>query len=88
MHIGTNPFASMFDGQETSSGHNESQSAPSNVNSRDQGGSGRKRKQSHVGAALEEYVEFKKSQTKKTRDALDEKKNVMKSSPLPSALRL
>jgi hypothetical protein len=35
-----------------------------------EGSKSRKRKQSHVGAALEAYVEFKKSQTNKTLDAL------------------
>jgi hypothetical protein len=37
-----------------------------------EGSKSRKRKQSHVGAALEDYVEFKKSQTNKTLDALKE----------------
>ncbi|PUZ75407.1 hypothetical protein GQ55_1G165400 [Panicum hallii var. hallii] len=70
-NFGNNPFASSFDGQETSSAcneQNEAQSAPS------EGGSGRKRKQSHIGSALEDYVEFKKSQTSKTLEALNEKK--------------
>ncbi|PWZ30688.1 hypothetical protein Zm00014a_020802 [Zea mays] len=35
-----------------------------------EGSKSRKRKQSHVGAALEDYVEFKKSQTNKALDAL------------------
>ncbi|PVH66194.1 hypothetical protein PAHAL_1G175000 [Panicum hallii] len=70
-NFGNNPFASSFDGQETSSAcneQNEAQSAPS------EGGSGRKRKQSHIGSALEDFVEFKKSQTSKTLEALNEKK--------------
>jgi len=69
--FGNNPYASSFDGQGTSSARNEqneAQSAPS------EGGSGRKRKQSHIGSALEDYVEFKKSQTSKTLEALNEKK--------------
>uniref|UniRef100_A0A804Q6X6 Uncharacterized protein n=2 Tax=Zea mays TaxID=4577 RepID=A0A804Q6X6_MAIZE len=37
-----------------------------------EGSKSRKHKQSHVGAALEDYVEFKKSQTNKTLDALKE----------------
>jgi hypothetical protein len=37
-----------------------------------EGSKSRKRKQSHVGAALEDYVEFKKCQTNKTLDALKE----------------
>ncbi|PWZ15502.1 hypothetical protein Zm00014a_042198 [Zea mays] len=37
-----------------------------------EGSKSRKRKQSHVGAALEDYVEFKKSQTNKALDALKE----------------
>uniref|UniRef100_K3ZL69 Myb/SANT-like domain-containing protein n=2 Tax=Setaria TaxID=4554 RepID=K3ZL69_SETIT len=59
-HLGTNPFASSFDGQETSSAH--------------KGGSGRKRKQSHIGSALQGYVDFKKSQNSKTLQALEERK--------------
>jgi len=69
--FGNNLYASSFDGQGTSSARNEqneAQSAPS------EGGSGRKRKQSHIGSALEDYVEFKKSQTSKTLEALNEKK--------------
>ncbi|RCV19099.1 hypothetical protein SETIT_3G356800v2 [Setaria italica] len=38
------------------------------------GGSGRKRKQSHIGSALEGYVESKKSQTNKTLQAFEERK--------------
>jgi hypothetical protein len=37
-----------------------------------EGSKSRKRKQSHVGTALEDYVELKKSQTNKTLDALKE----------------
>jgi len=69
--FGNNPYVSSFDGQGTSSARNEqneAHSAPS------EGGSGRKRKQSHIGSALEDYVEFKKSQTSKTLEALNEKK--------------
>ncbi|KAG2562607.1 hypothetical protein PVAP13_8KG273101 [Panicum virgatum] len=69
--FGNNPYASSFDGQGTSSARNEqneAQSAPS------EGGSGRKRKQSHIGSALVDCVEFKKSQTSKTLEALNEKK--------------
>nr|TKW04260.1 hypothetical protein SEVIR_7G097400v2 [Setaria viridis]TKW04264.1 hypothetical protein SEVIR_7G097400v2 [Setaria viridis] len=40
----------------------------------EEGGSGRKRKQSHMGSALEGYVEYKKSQTSKTLQALEERK--------------
>ena len=78
LHIGTNPFAYSLDGQETSSTHNEhneAQSAPSNQDSRQgEGESGKKRKQSHIGSALEGHVEFKKSQTTKTLEALNEKR--------------
>jgi hypothetical protein len=35
---------------------------------------GKKRKQSHIGSAIEDYVEFKKWQTSKTMEALNEKK--------------
>nr|TKW33741.1 hypothetical protein SEVIR_2G259700v2 [Setaria viridis] len=56
-HFGVNPFASSFDGQETS-----------------KGGSGRKRKQSHIGSALEGYAEYKESQTNKTLQTLEERK--------------
>ena len=69
--FGNNPYASSFDGQGTSNARNEqneTQSAPS------EGGSERKRKQSHIGYVLEDYVEFKKSQTSKTLEALNEKK--------------
>ncbi|KAF8700943.1 hypothetical protein HU200_033829 [Digitaria exilis] len=73
-YFGTNPFAPCFDGQETSSAH-EVQSAPSNQDSRQgEGGSGRKRKHSHIGSAIEDYVDFKKSQTSKTLEALEEKR--------------
>ncbi|WVZ99640.1 hypothetical protein U9M48_044906 [Paspalum notatum var. saurae] len=51
------------------------QFVPSNPKSRQgEGGSGRKRKQSHVGSAIESYVEFKKIQTAETLEALKEKK--------------
>uniref|UniRef100_K3ZAC5 Myb/SANT-like domain-containing protein n=1 Tax=Setaria italica TaxID=4555 RepID=K3ZAC5_SETIT len=40
----------------------------------EEGGSGRKRKQSHIGSALEGYVEYKKSQTNKTLQAFEERK--------------
>ncbi|CAN6246092.1 unnamed protein product [Urochloa humidicola] len=64
-NFGGNPF----DGQEISSAHNEE--------SRQQEyGSGRKRKQSHIGSALEEYVEYKKSTTNRSLEALEEKKRL------------
>ena len=81
--FGNNPYASSFDGQGTSSARNEqneAQSAPS------EGGSGRKRKQSHIGYVLEDYVEFKKSQTSKTLEALNEKKDVLRNFVLRSVL--
>uniref|UniRef100_K3Y3L2 Uncharacterized protein n=1 Tax=Setaria italica TaxID=4555 RepID=K3Y3L2_SETIT len=40
----------------------------------EEGGSGRKHKQSHIGSALEGYVEYKKSQTSKTLQALEKRK--------------
>uniref|UniRef100_K3XSS8 Myb/SANT-like domain-containing protein n=1 Tax=Setaria italica TaxID=4555 RepID=K3XSS8_SETIT len=52
-HLGANPFASSFDGQETSSAHNECNEAQ---DSRQEGESGKKRKQSHIGSALEGYL--------------------------------
>nr|TKW15753.1 hypothetical protein SEVIR_5G257500v2 [Setaria viridis] len=70
-HLGANPFASSFDGQETSSAHNERNEAQ---DSRQEGESRKKRKQSHIGSALEGYVEYKKSQTNKTLQALEERK--------------
>ncbi|PWZ29004.1 hypothetical protein Zm00014a_010613 [Zea mays] len=64
----TNPFD--LDGQEMTS---EAQSVSAIHEAREgEGSKSRKRKQSHVGAALEDYVEFKKSQTNKALDALKE----------------
>jgi hypothetical protein len=64
----TNPFD--LDGQEMTS---EAQSVSAIHEAREgEGSKSRKRKQSHVGAALEGYVEFKKSQTNKALDALKE----------------
>uniref|UniRef100_A0A804LFV4 Uncharacterized protein n=2 Tax=Zea mays TaxID=4577 RepID=A0A804LFV4_MAIZE len=64
----TNPFD--LDGQEMTS---EAQSMSAIHEAREgEGSKSRKRKQSHVGAALEDYVEFKKCQTNKTLDALKE----------------
>ncbi|WVZ70172.1 hypothetical protein U9M48_018859 [Paspalum notatum var. saurae] len=37
-------------------------------------GSRRKRRQSHIGSVLEDYVEFKKDQTNKAMNAIDEKR--------------
>ncbi|KAJ1274920.1 hypothetical protein BS78_05G096300 [Paspalum vaginatum] len=74
--IRTNPFA--LDGQETTSALNEPvdvQSVPSNDEPRQEGnGSGRKCNQSHIGAALEGYVEYKKSQSSKTLEAFEEQR--------------
>ena len=67
--FGTNPFAS-FDGLYVSSAHNEAdneaQSAPLNQDFVQGASGGKKRKQSHIGSAIEDYVEFKKRQTSKT----------------------
>jgi len=53
----------------------QAQFVPSNQeSSQREGDNGRKRKQSHVGSALESYVEFKKIQTAETFEALKEKK--------------
>jgi hypothetical protein len=53
----------------------EAQFVPSNKkSSQREGGSGRKRKQSHVGLALENYVEFKKIQNTETLETLKEHK--------------
>lgn len=53
----------------------EAQFVPSNQeSSQREGGSGRKRKQSHVGLALENYVEFKKIQNTETLETLKEHK--------------
>ena len=35
---------------------------------------GKKRKQSHIGSAIEDFVQYKKMQTSKTMEALNEKK--------------
>ncbi|WVZ51088.1 hypothetical protein U9M48_002267 [Paspalum notatum var. saurae] len=58
----TSPFAS--DVQEISSAHKE------NV----EGSGRRKRRQSHIGSVLEGYVEFRKDQTNKAMNAMDEKR--------------
>ncbi|RCV30073.1 hypothetical protein SETIT_6G064800v2 [Setaria italica] len=71
-HLGANPFASSFDGQETSSAHNEHNEAQDSR--QEEGGSGTKHKQSHIGSALEGYMEYKKSQTSKTLQAFEERK--------------
>ena len=63
-----------FDGLDVSSARNEAQSAPSNQDSMQGASSGRKRKQSHIGAAIDGFVQFKKMQTSKTMEALNEKK--------------
>jgi hypothetical protein len=53
----------------------EAQFVPCNQESRErEGGSGRKRKQTHVGLALESYVEFKKIQNTETLETLKEHK--------------
>jgi hypothetical protein len=53
----------------------EAQFVPSNQeSSQREGGSGRKRKQSHVGLALESYMEFKKIQNTETLETLKEHK--------------
>ncbi|KAJ1289324.1 hypothetical protein BS78_02G155500 [Paspalum vaginatum] len=39
-----------------------------------EGGSRRKRRQNHIGSVLEDYVEFKKEQTSKAMNAIDEKR--------------
>ncbi|CAD6202824.1 unnamed protein product [Miscanthus lutarioriparius] len=71
--FGTNPFAN-FDGLYVSSAHNEAQSAPLNQDSVQGASGGKKRKQSHIGSLIKDYVEFKKMQTSKTLEALNEKK--------------
>jgi len=69
----TSPGAT-FDGLDVSSARNEAQSAPSNQDSVQGTSGGRKRKQSHIGAAIDGFVQFKKMQTSKTMEALNEKK--------------
>ena len=51
----TNPFASL-DGIDFSSAHNEAQSAPSNEDSVQGAWGGKKRKRSHIGSAIEDFV--------------------------------
>jgi len=63
-----------FDGLDISSARNEAQSAPSNQDSVQGASGGRKHKQSHIGAAIEGFVQYKKMQTSKTMEALNEKK--------------
>jgi hypothetical protein len=62
---------SLFDGLDVASARNEAESAPSNVQG-ERGG--RKRKQSHIGAAVEDFVQFKKMQTSKALEELSKKK--------------
>ena len=69
----TSLFAT-FDGLDVSSARNEAQSAPSNQDSVQGARGGRKRKQSHIGSAIEDFVQYKKMQTSKTMEALNEKK--------------
>ena len=69
----TSLFAT-FDGLDISSTRNEAQSAPSNQDSVQGASGGRKRKQSHIGATIEGFVQYNKMQTSKTMEALNEKK--------------
>jgi hypothetical protein len=69
----TSPCAT-FDGLDVSSALNEAQSAPSNQDSVQETSGGRKRKQSHIGVAIDGFVQFKKMRTNKTMEALNEKK--------------
>ena len=69
----TSLFAT-FDGLDILSARNEAQSAPSNQDSVQGARGGRKRKQSHTGSAIEDFAQFKKIQTSKTMEALNEKK--------------
>ena len=49
---------STFDGLDVSSAGNEAQSAPSNQDSMQEARGGRKRKQSHIGSAIEDFVQL------------------------------
>ena len=69
----TSLFAT-FDGLDVSSARNEAQSAPSNQDSMQGVKGGRKRKKSHIGSAIEDFVQYKKMQTSKTMEALNKKK--------------
>ncbi|KAF8687837.1 hypothetical protein HU200_042778 [Digitaria exilis] len=69
--FGRNPFSSFHDSVEGT----EAQSAPLNHNLEDQeGGGGKRRKQSQTAAKLGDYIDFRKSQIQKTVEKLDEKK--------------
>ncbi|KAF8728706.1 hypothetical protein HU200_017978 [Digitaria exilis] len=69
--FGRNPFSSFHDSVEGT----EAQSAPLNYNLEDQeGGGGKRRKQSQTAAKLGDYIDFRKSQIQKTVEKLDEKK--------------
>jgi hypothetical protein len=69
--VGRNPFSSGFDAIESA----EVQSTPSIHNSEDQdGGSGKKRKQSQMAAKLGDFIEFRKNHIEKTMQKLDDKK--------------
>ncbi|XP_066392544.1 uncharacterized protein [Miscanthus floridulus] len=69
----TSPCAT-FDGLDVSSARNEAQSAPSNQDFVQGTSGGRKRKQSHIDAVIDGFLQFKKMQTNKTMEALNEKK--------------
>jgi hypothetical protein len=60
-----------FDGLDVSSARNEAQSTGDSMQA---ASGGRKHKQSHIGAAIDGFVQFKKMQTSKTMEALNEKK--------------
>jgi len=74
-----------LDGPDITSAHNEAQSAHSNQDFVEGASGRRKRKQSHIGSAIEDYVQYKK-QTGKTIEALEERKKKEEAFSVPKCL--
>ena len=75
-----------LDGPDITSAHNEAQSAHSNQDFVEGASGRRKRKQSHIGSAIEDYVQYKKKQTGKTIEALEERKKKEEAFSVPKCL--
>ena len=75
-----------LDGPDITSAHNEAQSAHSNQDFVEGASGRRKHKQSHIGSAIEDYVQYKKKQTGKTIEALEERKKKEEAFSVPKCL--
>ena len=75
-----------LDGPDITSAHNEAQSAHSNQDFVEGASGRRKCKQSHIGSAIEDYVQYKKKQTGKTIEALEERKKKEEAFSVPKCL--